>query len=117
MPLPPSSSSARRTATLLYRDGRRRAVAIKGHPPAALVERLSVPSAGSGAAQLRASRFRLSGALAGGLAYVQETGALGAASLRCSRCGRFAELAYLQATTTGGGHGVPTQECERCYLG
>ena len=116
-PPPASSPSSRRTATLHYRDGRRRTVAIKGHPPAALVERISVASAGAGAAQLHGSRFRLSGGRAGGLAYVQESGALSAASLRCARCGRFAELAYLQVTSVSGGQGAPGPECERCYLG
>jgi hypothetical protein len=116
-PLPPQSPSARHAAILYYRDGRRRPLTVKGPPPSAVVERVSVPSAGAGAAQLHGSRFRLSGPRPGGLAYVQEPGALGAASLRCTRCGRFAQVAFVQVTSVTGGHTAPGQVCERCYLG
>ena len=116
-PLPPSSPSSRHAAILYYRDGRRRPFTVKGPPPAAVVERVTVPSAGDGAAQLRGSRFRLSGPRVGGLAYVQEPGALGAASLRCTQCGRFAQVAFVQVTSVAGGHAGPVQVCERCYLG
>jgi hypothetical protein len=115
--VPPLCPPSRHAAILYYRDGRRRPFTVKGPPPAALVERVTVPSAGAGAGQLRGSRFRLSGPRPGGLAYVQEPGALAAASLRCTRCGRFAEVAFVQVTSVVGSHAGPAQVCERCYFG